>query len=391
MKIKFVLGLIIFVGLSSCNTAQKNSSSAANLSGSSAQTKANQEALAEDLTFVPRGVDYSTPPSTIAFGSCANQNAPQPMWKTILQNNPDLFLFMGDNIYENPQNPDRLREEYDKLKAIPEFREFRQKIPFLVTWDDHDYGMNDGGRENPIKEIAKKEFLRFWPYVKDSLSLNQSGIYHAKIIGGPLEERKKRRGRMVTKLLKKQPAVQVIMLDTRYFRSPLIKDDPDPVTGKAYFKVNPDPQATVLGSEQWDWLEEQLKRPAEVRLIVSSYQFIPESHKREKWGNFPKEKEKFINLLKKTKAKNVFILSGDRHFGVISKQEIKDYGTLYEVTASSINKESTIDEADPSYLNPIYKKENFGLAHIDWSKKKINLEIRDLQNQVIQNIELPLK
>lgn len=393
MKMKLAPVSLLCIFLISCNTSPKNST--LNSTGANnpppQQARPNQEASTENLTLVPRGVDYSTPPQTIAFGSCANQNAPQPIWKTILKNDPDLFLFMGDNIYESESAPEKLREEYEKLRAIPEFREFRQKVPFLVTWDDHDFGKNDGGRDNPIKEVAKKEFVRFWPYIKDSISLNQPGIFHAKVIGGPLEERKKRRGKIVTKLIKKQPAVQVIMLDTRYFRSPLISDTPDPVTGKAYFKPNPDPQATLLGFEQWEWLEEQLKRPAEVRLIVSSIQLIPESHKREKWGNFPKEKERFLALLKKLKTKNVFILSGDRHFGVISKQDVKDYGSLYEVTASSLNKAGTIDEVDPSYLNPIYKQANFGLARIDWAKKKIAFELRDLNNLVIQSLELPLK
>lgn len=347
--------------------------------------------MAEDLSVIPRGVDYSTPPETIAFGSCANQEAPQPIWKTILKSNPDVFLFMGDNVYETKTSPDTLRDEYDKLKSIPEFREFRNKIPFLVTWDDHDFSQNDGGRENPLKEMAKKEFIRFWPYVKDSLSLSQSGVYHAKIIGGPIEERKKRRGRIVTKLIKKQPAVQVIMLDTRYFRSPLVMDTPDPVTGKAYFKPTNDPKATILGDEQWEWLEEQFKRPAEVRILVSSIQVLPEGHKREKWGNFPKEKEKLLNMIKTLKLKNVFLLSGDRHFGVISKQDLKDYGPLYEITASSLNREATIDESDPAYLNPIFKKENFGLAHIDWHQKKIKFELRNLQDEVVQSLELPLK
>ena len=35
----------------------------------------------------------------IAFGSCAEQFKSQPIWKAVVEKRPDLFLFLGDNIY----------------------------------------------------------------------------------------------------------------------------------------------------------------------------------------------------------------------------------------------------------------------------------------------------
>jgi alkaline phosphatase D len=324
---------------------------------------------------IPRGLDFANAPSLIAFGSCAHQDFPQPIWEVISKTNPDLFLFMGDNVYASKPETKPISAQYEKLNQIKEFRSFREKIPFLATWDDHDYGLNNGGAENPEKEEAKKVFLNQWAYVRDSLKLNQGGIYYAKTLGG---------------VRKKSPIVQVILLDTRWFRSPLKPAMEAQATGKNYLP-NEDKGVTILGEEQWQWLERQLLKPANLRLVVSSIQFIPENQGFEKWANFPKEKERFISLLKRTHAKNLFILSGDRHQGSISKMDINGWGPLFEVTSSSLNRPKVYEESDPTYLGPLVKTENFGLALIDWQKKRIRFELRNLQGETLNKIETSIK
>ena len=42
----------------------------------------------------------------IAFGSCANQNAPQPIWDAVLAYRPEVFLFVGDNVYGDGPSPE---------------------------------------------------------------------------------------------------------------------------------------------------------------------------------------------------------------------------------------------------------------------------------------------
>jgi alkaline phosphatase D len=32
----------------------------------------------------------------------------------------------------------------------------------MAVWDDHDYGVNDGGGDFPAKEISRKAFLDFF-------------------------------------------------------------------------------------------------------------------------------------------------------------------------------------------------------------------------------------
>lgn len=317
-----------------------------------------------------RGIDYSTKLESIAFGSCANQDQPQPIWNTIAAANPEMFIFMGDNIYASSSSQKPIAEQYRKLDLISDYRSLREKIPFLATWDDHDFGFRDGGTDWQGKDKAQKDFLNYWIYVKNSIPLEQGGIYHSKIIGP------------------KKQTVQIIMLDTRYFRSPLKEKPGQEGTAMDY---EPQEEGTLLGETQWGWLEEQLKRPAKIRFIVTSIQLIANEPKFEKWDNFPKERQRFFDLLRKTKAKNVIILSGDRHIASIASLPLKNYGTLHEVTSSSLNRPNNYDDKDPHYLGPVYNQENFGLAKIDWKKNIVTAEIRNLKNTVVNSVEIKLK
>lgn len=335
------------------------------ISGSLVQAQASTLA-SEELH--PRGVDLSATINKIAFSSCADQNQLQPIWKTIIQNQPDLFLFMGDTIYNMPDEP--ISAQYKKLDKISEYREAREKIPFLVMWDDNDFGQKDGGADFANKDEFRKDFLNYWYYIKDSIGLNQKGLFHSKIIGN------------------KKKLVQIILLDARYYRSPLIVEKTE--TGKKYLP-NADKKATVLGEEQWKWLETQLMKPAQVRFLVSTIQVLPSNHDFEKWGNFPLEKERLLSLIKKTKAKNLFILSGDRHKSTIAKEEIQGYGSLYEATASAINKSQTRpEEKDPNILFPYYMENNFGMANIDWVKKTVTFQIKNTENTTVQELSVKL-
>ncbi|KHD87711.1 MAG: phosphodiesterase [Bdellovibrio sp. ArHS] len=307
------------------------------------------------------------PLQRIAFGSCANQDQPEPLWQDIREAQPDLFLFMGDNVYASHPTQQPIAEQYRKMDQIPEYLAIRKEVPFMATWDDHDFGQRDGGADFKGKDQARKDFLNYWAYVKNSLPPEQQGVYHAKIIGP------------------KNKSVQVIMLDTRYFRSPL-KESPGN-EGKAQDYL-PQDEGTILGEAQWQWLEAQLKRPASVRFIVSSIQLIAKDPKYEKWGNFPKERQRFFDLLKSTKAKNVILLSGDRHIASIAKMNLKNYGALYEITSSSINRANNYADADTHYVGPVYSKENFGLARIDWKKRTVTVDIRGFKNKVENSVKI---
>lgn len=99
--------------------------------------------------------------SRIAFGSCSHQNLNQPILDSVIAEKPDLFIYLGDNIYGDTRNMRKLQRKYDKLAAKPEFQRLRQSVRVIATWDDHDYGIDDGDGSFPKKKESKEIFLNF--------------------------------------------------------------------------------------------------------------------------------------------------------------------------------------------------------------------------------------
>jgi len=299
--------------------------------------------------------------SRIAFGSCAKQWEAQPIWNSVAAARPDLFLFIGDAIYgdwhgDRPFTPTRqsLTTDWIKLAAIPQFSAIRKQLPFMATWDNHDYGSHNGGADFELKEMTKEVFLDFFGEPKDSERRKTPGIYDAKIFGPP--------GRRV----------QIILLDTRWFRSPFKKDQRSAKERKAIGKVgnyvgNTDKNTTILGETQWQWLAEQLQQPAELRLIVSSTQIIPDHKGMDEWGAFPRERQRLFDLIRSTGTEGVLLVSGNVHFSELSKIESGDY-PLYEFTASGMTHVNP-DYAAASNRYRIagpYVDHNVGLVEINW-------------------------
>jgi alkaline phosphatase D len=312
--------------------------------------------------------EAARPLQRIAFGSCAQQERPQPIWEAVLQTKPDLFLFVGDNIYGDTEDMAVLRAKYGKLAAMPGYAKLREACPILATWDDHDFGVNDGGRDYPKRVESQQEFLDFFSVPKDSPRRKREGVYHAEMFG-PLEER-----------------VQVILLDTRYHRSPLKKNKGKPSNGP--YVVSDDPDATVLGEDQWKWLEGELRKPARVRLIASSIQVVPEDHGWEKWMNMPRERERLFKLIRDTKAGGVIFLSGDRHLAELSQMDGGVGYPLYDLTSSGLNqgnKKWRPQEKNRHRVATMNYGNNFGLIEIDWERKDplLRLQIRDEAGDII--------
>ena len=305
----------------------------------------------------------------IAFGSCAKQFALQPVWESVVAGNPDLFIFLGDNIYGDTTDMDKLRAKYQQLGAMPGYRKLKKHCPILATWDDHDYGQNDAGREYPKKVESQAIFLDFFEEPADSPRRKRPGIYHAHTYGKVGER------------------VQVILLDTRYFRSPLNnigrpKIRTEGRTGP--YGTMEDPEATLLGEAQWKWLEEQLKQPAELRILASSIQVVSDQHGWECWGTMPRERERLYALMHKTRANGLIVLSGDRHHAEISRIKGKLPYPLYDVTASGLNwKKGFSNEHNPHRLGSWYRDEHFGRLLIDWDAQtpEVTIQICDIRGQ----------
>jgi alkaline phosphatase D len=308
------------------------------------------------------------PLQRIAFGSCTRQMQDAPLLNTVVAAKPDLFLMIGDVIYPdvndeatalldpwpNEESVERIKQVYAQMAAKPEWQNLQKNIPMMAVWDDHDYGINDGSGDFSLKVESQQLFLDFFNEPANSERRKTPGIYDAKIFG-PEGKR-----------------VQIILLDTRYFRTPPLPDTRSAEEKKALniagrYAPNEDPTATILGETQWSWLEAQLSKPAKLRLLVSSYPVIPYELGRDAWGNFPLERKKLFDLIGETKADGVIILSGDVHFSEISKTNEGPY-TLLDFTSSALAAPSTGNEelANSLRISKTYAEVNFGLVEIDW-------------------------
>jgi alkaline phosphatase D len=316
------------------------------------------------------------PPLTrIAFGSCAHQAKPQPIWDAVLDYRPELFIFAGDNVYGDVTSPamTELREAYARAATIEGHARLRATVPVLATWDDHDYGQNDAGADFPYKAAAKRLFLDFWRAPQGDPRRAREGVYDARTFG-PEGMR-----------------VQVILLDTRSFRSPLRSSDQPRVPGQGPYVPDPDPAKTMLGAAQWAWLREQLLEPAELRLIVSSVQVLAEGHAYERWGNLPLERARLLDLIAKTGTGGVILLSGDRHVGALYERRAGMPYDLYEITSSGINMTYAASrEPGPLRLGAVYGAPNFGTIDIDWWAGEIRLSVRSMNGEPVRQVTIPL-
>ncbi len=262
----------------------------------------------------------------IGFGSCMGQHNHQDFWKPILMSQPDVFVFLGDNVYDKGDDMEYLRDGYRMVANHPGYQKLQETSLVLATWDDHDFGRNDAGAEFPLKDEAEDIFETFWSPDSPHPASGHPGIYHVVTIG----ELGKR--------------IQIILLDTRYFRSALKSQGNRGGGTWVRYLPNVDPGATLLGERQWEWLAEVLKEPADLRIIASSIQVIAEDHAWEKWANFPLDRARLIQMLKDTETRGAIIISGDRHNGEISMMPPEATGLdypLYDITSSSLNRRSS--------------------------------------------------
>lgn len=309
----------------------------------------------------------------IALGSCADQKKKQPIWDAIVAGNPDLFVFLGDNVYADTEDMDEMRAAYAMLAAIPGYQKLLETCPVLAVWDDHDYGVNDGGAEFPKKAEAAAVFHDFFKTPADSPARQRPGTYDVRYFDGG-------EGKLL----------QILLLDTRSFRSPLVAF-PQRSTHGPYDR-NRDPEATLLGADQWKWLEEELAKPADIRLLMTSIQFLPQDHHWELWENLPRERERFLKLLAAKRTGPVIFFSGDRHMGELMELKTDDPLSpgfpVYEMTTSGLTNAGGGRNGEPNRhrVSPTnFQSRNFGMAVIDWEKREVTLELRDIAGKVVDS------
>ncbi|XP_046846243.1 uncharacterized protein LOC124439979 isoform X2 [Xenia sp. Carnegie-2017] len=327
--------------------------------------------------------------SRIAFGSCMNgmfsglkwHQQPQPIWKQILQQNPDLWIWLGDAVYGDtrvlplvwtPSPLALMAKYYRRQKNHPDYQEFlKSNISILGVWDDHDFGMNDGGINFWNRLQTQDLYFDFLDEPLNSIRRQREGLYVSYIFGNG------------------NKAVKIIMLDVRSFA----------VHGK---------ECDILGDKQWQWLEKQMSDPTPVALtiVTSGIQILSNAMRGlQNWEDCPHSYDRLIWLTRR-RGKSIF-LSGDVHFGETSCLNSSSSGyPLYELTSSGLYLSCTVpilndDQCAWSIRNAIGNdfritepvvERNFGLIEIDWntSPVEIKLLIYGKNAQIVSKVVIDL-
>ena len=308
---------------------------------------------------------------SIGFGSCLTQERSMPIFNTIKAENYDLFLMLGDNVYGDSEREDllELREAYDKQRQ--NFDSFNFNFPFEAIWDDHDYGLNDAGKEYAFKEDAEQLFLDFWNIPEDDIRRTRPGLYFEWIENIDGIE------------------VQMLFLDTRYFRDALIPTDERGAAGKERYLPQTDTSTSMLGDVQWNWLEQKMATEVDHRIIVSSIQFLAMGHGWEAWKTLPHERQRLIDLIDQSSSDTVLFISGDRHRAGLYQLSSDSGKNIFEMTSSSLNLSFTNEEeAGPLRIGPTFVDENYGEILLNKLTNKIIVNLKDNQGKVVQSLSL---
>lgn len=286
---------------------------------------------------------------TVGLGSCVRfQEDPiQTIWLEVAKQDPDLFFWLGDNIYGDSLIPEILAEEYRRQRNIPYLQQVNRTIPQLATWDDHDFGLNDHDRTNPVKEGALEVFKTYW--ANPSYGLPETpGVFFQYTYGG----------------------VDFFFLDGRYYRDPYyLKDDEN---------------KTLLGVAQMQWLKRGLqssKAPFKVLICGSGWTSLkgPEG---DSWSSMLTERNALFQWITDNQIEGVVLVSGDVHrseLNIIPWSERGGYD-FYEFVSSPLA-QGTSDKRRPemweiAFEDPIVGAASFGILDFDLTVKDPILRYR---------------
>lgn len=291
----------------------------------------------------------------VAFGSCARyqQQPRQPIWDVITAYDPNLFFWLGDNVYADSLDPDILAEELMRQRELPSMQRFLAETAQFAIWDDHDFGLNNHDRTNPQKAENLAVWKRSWPNPGFGLPATE-GVFFKYSYGG----------------------VDFFFLDGRYHRDP--NELPD------------GPAKTMLGAEQLAWLKSELKASsAAFRVLVSGGIWTADKGPGgDAWSSYRHERDELFDWIMDEQVSGVVLLSGDTHTGELNAErwserrraQGKTGYDLYDFVSSPLAQEPDDDwlfrSVDQRIRLPYDRGANFGVIDFDLTDDQPNLTFR---------------
>lgn len=296
---------------------------------------------------------------TIAFGSCASTHDGLAIFNDI---SADVLVFLGDNVYADTLRVFYMKWMYNRLSCTPEFRNMVNRVKYvLAIWDDHDYGSDDMGAENPFKYESQDIFLDFWRIPTYSERRRGRGVYGSYQFN-----------------MSHNQTLSIIMPDLRFFRDPLtICQNGEYYPRKDCFCPS---NGSMIGEEQWAWLEDTVKASQRVdalSVIASSIQFAHSANGLESWTNFPRDRARMQSLLNPSKS---LVISGDLHYG-----EISLWDGILDITSSGFSSVAKTVLPNKNRIGNAFPQNNYGV--IDLTSQTVSLYGRGQER--LYSIEIP--
>ncbi|GET87815.1 hypothetical protein, conserved [Leishmania tarentolae] len=253
-----------------------------------------------------------------------------------------------------------------------------------ATWDDHDMGKNDGGREYTGRNSTQNFFLNFLRAPSSDPRWRREGVYGAYTTDfRDIVDDTRGWGAPMLLLMRQlyEHAICVVLLDVRSFR-----DSP-----------NATEAGDMLGTEQWVWFEELLQNyttPTQdgrercaMVLIGGGIQFILDEKPAENWAAFPRSRDRLLGLLQAYRVERVAFITGDVHMGELGAdftkhaiEEVLGY-PIVEATSSGLTHSANmyfLPRFIPLLLPSsrrlgIYAETNFGALRLSLDMRRLPL------------------
>jgi len=299
-------------------------------------------------------------------------NVVDPIWEKLRSEKPELIFLNGDVVYVDSfdfvertkaTDLDIWQRYIDSFRRIPLYH-WHRLTPILATWDDHDFGSNDGDRDF----ISKKEALRVF-----------RGFFGATQIMNHYEQ-----GPYGVSSVFKAFGQRFFLMDDRTYRQP----NKDQKTQEPFGH---------WGKQQHEWLLTNLKKETMPAWIFNGNQIFNGKalgFKEAFEMNHPKHFQSLIEELKQINSPVVFS-SGDIHFSEIMRipKERIGYET-YEISSSSMHSFTGEGWANPARIPEMFTNEfNFVMieSKSENNELKLNVESIGLANKPYFQISLTVK
>lgn len=298
----------------------------------------------------------------LAFASCQRwEHGHYGAYRQMVQDNPDLIVFLGDYIYEYaspkvmPENFVRshtlrkavnladYRDRYALHKSDPQLQAAHAACPWLVTWDDHevqnDYA-SDVGDEQPPQLTNKAQFLErrtaAYQAFYEHMPLPASAL--ARGLAG-LSSSNPGDGVRVNQRLAWGQLANFHVLDCRQFRDYQVCPQPNRGGSNSVLRSECEallnPNRSLLGTAQESWLAQGLaldaKRGKDANAlpwsVIAQSTLVAQIHGpagkarrvwTDGWEGYPFARQRLLESFKSQPKLHPVILSGDVHLNVVA-------------------------------------------------------------------------